>query len=89
MYRILNYYIYFREYVVKEGFEKMDKLKIFKTDKEVKKMSTNIKPINAITYVTEKKYVDEIKKSLTVQSSSKVRDRNTYSINLLRKARRG
>lgn len=47
------------------------------------------KKIDATTYVTEEKYVNEIKESLKTQISEEAKQRNEYAVKLLRKARRG
>ena len=59
--------------------------------KEAKHMETleKIKPINPTTIISEEKFVNEIKSSITKQPSLKAIENNRSCVELLRRARRG
>ena len=51
--------------------------------------ATMVKPIKALTVISEKEYVEEIEKSLCAKPTENAKRKNSYALDLLRKARRG
>jgi hypothetical protein len=51
--------------------------------------AVKIKPITATVIINEEKYIKEIKESLYTKPTEASRNKNTYALSLLKKARRG
>ncbi len=51
--------------------------------------ATMVKPIKALTVVSEKEYVEKIEKSLCARPTENAKRKNSYALDLLRKARKG